>query len=128
MNACNWCGKELFGRADKRFCNAYCRNSYNNKSKKKDEEVIQNVNKVIRRNRKILKTLCPTGKLVVKKDVLDSVGYNYKYFSEMYKSDEGRYYFLCYDYGFTPISEDNKQDVMIVKRAEYMDDFVPELW
>lgn len=123
-----WCGKELLGRADKRFCNAYCRNSFNNHAKKDEEQFIQQVNKVIRSNRKILKTLCPSGKTVVKKDVLDSLGYNYKFFSEMYKSADERYYFICYDYAFTPMAEGNKNNALIIKRAEYMDEFSPKLW
>ena len=94
---CLQCGKPLTGRADKKFCDAYCRNSYNNQNKAADELYIQLVNSKIRKNRRILKSLCPEGKATLRKDVLDHMGYDYRYFTGVFRSSRTVYY-MVYDY------------------------------
>lgn len=124
---CKNCGKPLIGRSDKKFCDSYCRNSYNNKHKRDDEKYIQQTNKQIRRNRRILKTLCPQGKAVVRKELLDKLGYNYGVFSGIYKTNNSTYY-LCYDYGFTTSLERGIPKVVIIQRQEYMKAYNPWAW
>ena len=123
---CLACGKLLHGRSDKKFCDSYCRNSYNNQHKQADEKYIQQVNKTIRRNRRILKTLCPEGKAIVRKSLLDKLGYRYGVFSGMYRSKELTYY-LCYDYGFAVTVERSIPKAIIIQQQEYMRDFNPWL-
>ena len=124
LNNCLACGKSLHGRSDKKFCDSYCRNGYNNQHKKKDEKYIQHVNSVIRRNRRILKTLCPQGKAVVRKELLDSLGYRYGIFSGVYRYN-GTTYYLCYDYGFAVSRERNIPKAIIIQQQSYMQDFDP---
>ena len=126
-NACLKCGKPLVGRADKKFCDAYCRNSYNNQHKALDEQYIQFVNVRIRKNRRILKNLCPEGKATVRKEILDKMGYDYRYFSGLHKTKSNLYY-LVYDYAFSPIFERNIEKAMIVQRQDYMDKLTLEVW
>jgi hypothetical protein len=116
---CAECGKTLVGRSDKKFCDAYCRNSYNNKVKREDEKYIQEVNRIIRRNRRILKHLCPEGKSVVRKEILDQLGYKYNHFSGIYRTKLGTYYF-CYDYGMSPFKENSVERARIVKKQNYV--------
>ena len=103
-NKCLKCGKALSGRSDKKFCDAYCRNAYNNQHKAIDEQFINLVNSSIRRNRRILKSLSPEGKATVRKEVLDQMGYDFRYFSGLFKTQSNLYY-LVYDYAFSPIME-----------------------
>lgn len=123
---CLKCGNALLGRSDKKFCDAFCRNSYNNQNKSREEQQITLINAAIRKNRRILKTLCPQGKATVRKDVLDAMGFDYRYLSGLYQTASGPYYF-CYDYGFKPIMERSQTEgqavpkVLIIQKQEYMD-------
>ena len=116
---CAECNKGLVGRSDKKFCDAYCRNSYNNKVKRADEKYIQEVNRIIRRNRRILRHLCPQGKAMVRKEILDQLGYNYSHFSGIYRTKLGTYYF-CYDYGMSPLHEKTIPKARIIQKQDYV--------
>jgi len=125
---CLQCGKKLSGRIDKKFCDAYCRNTYNNQNKATEEFYIQSVNSSIRKNRRILKTLSPEGKATVRKEVLDSMSYDYRFFSGIYKTKNGLYY-LVYDYAFSPVFErEGIEKALIVQRQPYMDKLTLEIW
>lgn len=124
---CHQCGKKLSGRLDKKFCDDYCRSTFNNQFKREDQQLIQEVNRLIRKNRRILKSLCPIGKATVRKEVLDTMEYDYRYFSGLFKTSTNLYY-LVYDYAFAPIYEKNIEKALIVKRQEYMDRLSFEVW
>ncbi len=125
-NKCKQCGKPMHGRIDKRFCDAYCRNVFNNKVKRKEEQNINEVNKTLRKNRKILKTLSPIGKSTVRKEVLEVMGYNFNIFSSIHRTSKGRIYYLSYEFGFNPII-DNKgiEKVVIINQQKYMGSWNP---
>lgn len=124
---CLACGKHIHGRSDKKFCDSYCRNSFNNQHKRSDEKYIQQVNSLIRRNRRILKTLCPEGKAVIRKELLDRLGFKYGVFSGIYHYKRNTYY-LSYDYGFAVHYERSIPKVIIIQQQEYMKDFNPWLY
>ena len=46
---CLECGTKLMGRADKKFCNDQCRNSYNNNINKDANEYVRRVNVILRK-------------------------------------------------------------------------------
>ncbi len=123
---CLECGKSLSGRSDKRFCDAYCRNTYNNRRKSDDELHIQSINRQIRRNRRILKTLCPDGKATIRRDVLEKMGFDYRYFSGIYEAKLK--YYLSYDYGFAAIMDNGKEKALIIQKQNYMDDYQINPW
>ena len=56
---CLVCGKPLKGRSDKKFCDDYCRSSYNNDLKSAANNYIRNVNNALGKNRRILESLLP---------------------------------------------------------------------
>ena len=124
---CNQCGKELLGRLDKRFCDVQCRNTYHNQHRQPDDQYIKLVNQQIRRNRRILKDLCPEGKATVRREILETMGYDFRYFSAIFRSAK-LVYFICYDYGFSAISDNGKQKVMIIQKQNYMDQYVMDPW
>jgi hypothetical protein len=120
MKTCLHCERPLVGRKDKRFCDDQCRATYNNDKRYTSETHIRQVNSVIRRNRKILKSLCPVGKATVRRVELEEMGYNFNYFSHIFPS-KGKVYYFCYDYGFTPIVErETIQKVLIIQQQDYM--------
>ena len=122
---CPQCGKKISGRLDKKFCDAYCRNSFNNLNKSTEELTIKACNRQLRMNRRILKSLCPEGKATVRKEVLDNLGFNFSAHTSIYPAP-GKVYYLCYDYGFTPIVEKgNIKKVLIIQKQDYMRPFDP---
>ena len=123
---CKQCGKPIHGRLDKRFCDAYCRNAFNNKVKRKDEQYIMAVNRAIRKNRKILKTLSPVGKSTIRREVLDALGYDFNIFSSMYRTPKGNIYYMCYEYGFNPIIDTRGiEKAVIINHQDYMEAWQP---
>lgn len=127
---CLECGRKLAGRIDKKFCDAYCRNTYNNRHKADEEKYMQQVNSVIRKNRRILKTLCPSGKATVRKEVLDTMGFQYPFFSGIYRSPApGRQlYYVCYDFAFSPILQKGIEKALIVQRQDYFKSYLNNPW
>ena len=122
---CLHCGDHLTGRSDKKFCTDHCRSAYNNQNKSVHENAILQVNSQLRRNRTILKSLCPVGKATVRKEVLSEMGFSFRHFTSMYGS-RNNFYFLCYDYGFKPIKENHSiEKVLIIQQQPYMKKFDP---
>lgn len=124
---CFNCGKPIVGRRDKKFCDSQCKAEHHNKNKSYGELYIASIQSITRQNRRILKTLCPEGKATVRKEVLDSMGYDFRYFSGLFKTTSILYY-LVYDYAFAPIYEKEVEKVMIVQRQEYMDKLTFNIW
>ncbi len=131
---CRQCGGKLTGRVDKKFCDDQCRNSFNNQNKRDDQRLILEVNRLIRKNRRILKSLCPIGKATVRKEVLDTMQYDYRYFSSIYKSNSNQVYYVCYDYAFSPIKQQDRETgkmidkALIVQKQAYFDQLSLKMW
>ena len=121
MNTCLNCGKPVSGRSDKKFCDLGCKSAYSNKQKKVKEEFVLRVNKQLRVNWKILKTINPKGTSRVRKSFLEGQGFDFKYFTNIYKTTtKGEVYYFTYDVGFKEISSTH---VCIVNWQDYMDDY-----
>ena len=122
---CMSCDRPLAGRADKRFCDGQCRANYHNQHKRKSERMIGAVNRQIRKNRSILRKLCPEGKATVRKDRLIDSGFSFQYFSSIYEVGKLTYYF-SYEFGFAPIVQLSKTEglqvhkVLIIQYQENM--------
>lgn len=100
------CGARLIGRVDKKFCNDYCRNIYHNKENRDDSAHVRLVNSILKRNRNILKNMNPSGKSKVKKQELISNSFNFKYFTNIYRTKDKRVYYFVYEHGYTDIGND----------------------
>jgi len=103
---CLECGTKLRGRIDQKFCSDQCRNTYNNRLNKDESSLMKNINNRLRKNRRILKELNPNGKAKVKKQTLLAKGFSFKYFTNVYKTKEGKVYYFCYEYGYLPLDND----------------------
>ncbi len=123
---CKKCKKTIYGRTDKQFCDAYCRNAFNNKIKRTEEKEIIAVNSKLRKNRRILKTLSPVGKSTVRKEVMIAMGYDFNIFSSMYRASKTSLYYLCYEYGFSPIIDKRGiEKAVIITKQNYMAPWQP---
>lgn len=117
---CAFCGKELFGRTDKAYCNDTCRNNGNRKRRKKmaweEPLFINQINTILKRNYNILTAqgLDQTGPKPVSRFKLMDEGFNFKYFTSQLKTRTGNYYFI-YDYGWKELEE---AKVMVVHNPE----------
>lgn len=112
---CLDCGSPLRGRADKKFCNDLCRNNYNNKLNSNSYNLVRNINNILKRNRRILEELNPTGKTKTTKAKMAAKGFDFKYLTNKYDTQNGKTYHFCYEYGYLPLEND---EVLLVKREE----------
>jgi len=118
--ACLACGKPLKGRIDKKFCDDYCRNNYNNQQKAKGSHssFVRNINNALLKNRKVLESILPEGEETAKanKDKLQRMGFQFKYLTHIYTTKTGKTYYYCYDYGYLPL--DNDWFLVVRKKEE----------
>ncbi len=114
---CLQCGKLLKGRSDKKFCDDYCRASYNNDLKSAANNYIRNVNNALGKNRRILESLFPANEEMYKvnREKLLHHGFQFKYLTHTFTNKKGNTYFFCYEYGYLPLENDW---FLVVKRKE----------
>ena len=112
---CLDCGTVIRGRADKKFCNDLCRNNYNNQLNSNRYNLIRNVNNILKRNRRIIEELNPSGKTKTTTTKMAAKGFNFKYLTNKYDTANGKTYHFCYEYGYLPLDGD---EVLLVKREE----------
>jgi predicted nucleic acid-binding Zn ribbon protein len=115
--ACTLCGKVLKGRSDKKFCDDYCRSSYNNERKGVVNNYIRNVNNALGKNRRILEGLIREGEQRggASREKLLQLGFQFSYITHIYTNSKGSVYYYCYDHGYLPL--DNNR-FLIVRRIE----------
>jgi len=104
--SCPVCGDPIIGRIDKKFCSDQCRNTFNNQKNNYSSENIRNINKILKNNHRILVTLNPEGKIKVGKKKLVSKGFNFDYFTSIYRTQKGTTYYFCYEQGYLPLEDD----------------------
>ena len=112
---CMECGETLRGRADQKFCSDACRNAFNNQKLTGSTNYMRKINRILKKNHLVLKTLNPDSKTTTFKGVLLKHGFNFNYFTHIYKTRTGRVYYFCYDQGFSAL-ENNK--FVLVKKEE----------
>jgi hypothetical protein len=113
---CLACDKNLQGRADKKFCNDYCRNAYNNQLKASGTTIVRNINNILLKNRRILEHVLgqeDMGK--TNKEKLLQQGFRFNYLTHTYTNKKGNIYSFCYEYGYLPLENDW---YLVVRRKE----------
>lgn len=104
---CLYCHKKLLGRSDKKFCNDYCRNAFNNQIKGSVNNTVRNINNKLKRNRNILEQMLH-GEQNKKahKEHFNKEGFHFDYHTHTLKNQKGDTYFFCYEYGYLQTGED----------------------
>ncbi len=110
---CLECGEPLRGRADQKFCNDQCRSAYNNRQFSESNNLIRNVNRILKKNYLLLTQMNHSGKTMVLKSDLLGKGFRFDYHTNTYITKTNRTYYFCYDQGYSEL-ENNK--VILVKR------------
>lgn len=103
---CNYCDHVIKGRSDKKFCNDFCRNSYHFEHNRNASKSINEVNRILVRNRKILQSFIPLnkGKIEIQKDSLLFRGFNFMYFTHEIAIN-GILYHFCYEFGYRKLAK-----------------------
>ncbi len=103
---CLECGEKIAGRDDKKFCSDGCRNAYNNKMNKDQNNLMRNINNKLRKNYRILCDLNPEDKTKTTRTKLLSKGFDFEFFTSIYHTKNGNTYYFLYDQGYMAIEND----------------------
>lgn len=114
---CLDCQKPVKGRTDKKFCNDFCRNNYNNQLKSNTNNLMRNINNALGKNRRILESFFMGEEEMAKttQDKLLEKGFLFKYITHTYTNKKGNIYYFVYDLGYLPLENDW---YLLVKRRE----------
>ena len=106
-NTCLECDQQLIGRVDKKFCNDSCRNSYNNRANKVANDYVRKVNVILRKNRRILAQLMDgKDKTKTTKEELLLNGFNFYYYTNVYKTKLEKTYYFVYELGYLELGDE----------------------
>lgn len=114
---CLTCGEPLFGRADKKFCNDNCRSAYNNQKNKMSDDYFRKVNTILRKNRRILEELNPAEKAKTTKEKLLLNGFNFYYYTNVYRTKQGKVYYFVYEHGYLELEN---EEYALVRKLDYI--------
>jgi hypothetical protein len=102
---CIECKRPLLGRADKRFCDDVCRNSFNNRRNSETSNYMRVVNNALRKNRKILEEIYLGKPTLIDRWQLLERGYSFAFCTGMEWKKKGMI-FYCYEYLIMVINEE----------------------
>lgn len=121
QRVCLACEKELQGRSDKKFCDVYCKSSYQyQQSKLKPSRFFNRVDNQLKLNRKLLKHYNKAGKATIRTEVLIKQGFDPNFFTHFWKNQKGDVYLFVYEYGFLTRKERNIEKFILVIWQDYM--------
>jgi predicted nucleic acid-binding Zn ribbon protein len=114
---CKVCKEPLEGRIDKKFCSDACRCAYFNKSKLRERNEIRKIDRILKKNRKILKMLFDAGRLQASHQELEIMGFEFGYATQVLVANETEIRYYCYDLGLSS-SKSQPQFSLVRKRIE----------
>lgn len=113
---CENCAEPILGRTDKRFCDTYCKNTFNSNRRKSQRlaeyDNLPEIFKIIKKNHEILKNYQP-GEFkeqyslegISRKELL-AKGFNFRFFTNVQRDSFGQYWKFCFDYGWKEVGND----------------------
>ncbi len=107
QKTCLNCDNIIRGRADKKFCDDYCRSAYNNKHALNRHGHIRAINNMMIKNRKILEKWAKKKMNLVSLYDLLTDGLTLSYATECINQPIGNPHIYCYEYGYQ-LLPDNK--------------------
>lgn len=99
---CFACGKLLKGRADKKFCDDYCRNEFHNNRNSDRNNGVRSINNILYRNRRILESVLQNTdrSITISRSRLLEKGFDFQYYTHHYRTVDGIVYCSCYEYSY----------------------------
>ena len=117
---CLDCKKHLSGRADKKFCDVYCKSAYHYRLRQEAMNFYTQIDQQLKKNRKLLKQYNKAGKATIRASVLRELGFDPNFFTHYWKNNNGEVYLFVYEYGFLTKIENGKQKYVLVTWQPYM--------
>jgi predicted nucleic acid-binding Zn ribbon protein len=117
---CPVCESPLKGRSDKKFCSTKCKSIHQYETRQEKEAFYLEVDRLLKTNRKVLKTYNFRGFTTVRKELLINDGFDPNFFTHYWKNSKGDIYLFVYDYGFLDLKKSGKDKYLIVQWQEYM--------
>lgn len=105
---CPHCQKPIFGRSDKKYCDAFCKNAYGNTVRNQDEPLYYRIDRQLKTNRRILSKYNRRGKTIIEKSIMMEEGFDPNFFTHYWKNKKGQVYLCCFEYGFLQLDELDK--------------------
>jgi len=119
---CLSCGETIRGRKGKKYCDVYCKSSYQyQKKKNKAPDFYSKVDKQLKTNRKLLSEYNKAGKSTVRADILLNQGFDPKFFTHYWKNKKGDVYLFVYEFGFIKRQENTRDKYILIKWQSYME-------
>ena len=115
MMQCQMCGAPLAGRNDKRFCDDACRSGYHNKEGREQNGTILHINKILKRNRKILFDFYAQNLLTVPLQRLQEKGFLTPYCTSIEVINRRKQIRYCYEFG---VRVRSKKVVQIIRQEQ----------
>lgn len=114
---CIACTHEFAGRLGKKYCSDACRFSDHNRRKREcpETKLMDTINSILKKNRRILKQLNPAGKTTLRRDYLLAHGFDFNYITHLYRTRKGNTYYFCYEYGYLLL---NEEQVLLVTAGQ----------
>ncbi len=108
LKNCLTCDKVVRGRSDKKYCDDFCRNSYNNLVKSERNNFMRRVNTILRKNRRIIEAIMDGKEEPTKtnRERMLQLGFQFNSFTHTCLSKKGSTFFFCYEFGYTPLEHD----------------------
>ena len=98
---CGYCDEVLKGNSNEKFCDSSCRSAVNNLKYKKDNKVITKINRLLKRNRDIMRqSLGKLSTVIVAREKRISQEFDFDFTTHWYENEKGEQYEYCYDYGY----------------------------
>ncbi len=118
--SCQVCSKPLKGRTDKKFCDDYCRNQYNNRHASGQYNSMRRINRILCNNRRILKEQlnATTGLCRIRKEALQELGYRFSFGTHIIRNKAGSVFHFTYDYGYLNLEQN---ELLLVKTEDAED-------
>lgn len=104
--SCAECDQKITGRMDKRFCSDQCRNAFNNKLNRDANNYVRQINRKLKKNRRVLEELNPKGTSKIHRKKLVERGFDFNFFTSLYTTKKGTVYYFCYEFGYLPLEDD----------------------
>lgn len=121
IKICQSCQKVLQGRADKKFCDPYCKSAFHyKKNQEGTNNLYSRIDKQLKKNRSILKNYNKAGKSIVRTEILIQQGFDPNFFTHYWKNQKGDIYLFAYEFGFLLKKENQKNKYLLVKWQPYM--------
>lgn len=115
---CPNCKKEFDGRRNKKFCTVSCKNHYHNEEYRKENQNVNNINKILNKNRIILRNLFKIYRSSsISKEILEGHGFDLKFHTHLFNAPSGARYTMIYEFGFKTTFD---EQIQIVELEETM--------